>query len=64
MSKRKVVICKLLFAIVVFSLFLSTWFVEGVNGLRLFNLIADTFAVWWLYERVEKFGLWLQKPDY
>ena len=64
MSKRKVVICQTLFSIVLFLLFFSTWFVKSaIDGVRLYDVITTLISAWWLIERVDKFGSWLQKTD-
>ena len=65
MNQRKVFVCQLLFLIVLFSLFFSTWFVKtAIDGFRLFDIVTSTISILWLVERVEKFGKWLQKTDY
>lgn len=60
MKKRKAVICTILFAIIFFTVIISTIFIETSGGeFNLFYLIGSWTTSMWMGDCVKKFYNWL-----
>lgn len=60
MNKKKNIICTILFAIVIFSAWVSTFFIEN-EYCALYEIIAPWICGVWIGERIGKFYEWLSK---
>ena len=60
MSKKKAVVCTVLFAIMFFGLLIGTCSIEVYDGsFNLFNLISGFITGMWASNCVEKFYKWI-----
>lgn len=62
MSKKKAIVCTILFGIIIFAIGTATFFIKNDEyGFRLFDLISPTICGVWCGERIGKFHDWLTK---
>lgn len=62
MSKKKAVVCTILFAIVFIAMLICTFFIKNYDGtVSLFNVIAAFVTGRWTANCIEKFYKWLTK---
>lgn len=62
MSKKKIIVCTILFGIVIFSLFIVTMLIKNKEyGFTLFEIISPTICGLWVCERIKNFHNWLTK---
>lgn len=62
MSKKKAVVCTILYVIVITVVLTVSWFVKShVNGISLYQLIMCTIGSMWIGTSVMKFYEWLRK---
>ena len=60
MENKKAIVCTVLLTIVMISVLIVAYFIEGEKtGINLHCLLMYTFGIWWLGERIEKFYKWL-----
>ena len=60
MSKKKAIICTILFGIVILAIATATLFIKG-NEFTLFEIISPSICGVWCGERIGKFYDWLTK---
>ncbi len=60
MSKKKAIICTILFGIIIFAIATATCFIKG-NELTLFEIISPSICGLWCGECIGKFYEWLTK---
>ena len=62
MSKKKAIICTILFAIVFIAVLTCTLFIETYDGsINLFYLISAFVTGQWVGDCIEKFYKWISK---
>lgn len=60
MSKKKAVICTILFAIVFIAVLIGAYFIETYDGsVRLIYLVSAFVTGMWVSDCIEKFYKWL-----
>ena len=60
MKKGKKIICTILFAVILYGIFIATFFIENEH-FSLYELIAPLICGAWISDCVGKFYLWLDK---
>lgn len=64
MSKKKAVICTILYVIVITVVLTASFFIKSVvNGISLYQLIVGAIGNMWLGSSVAKFYDWLRKQE-
>lgn len=64
MSKKKAVVCTILYAIVIIVVSTASLFIKSpVNGISLYQLIVSMIGSMWLGNSVVKFYEWLRKQE-
>ena len=59
MDKKKAIVCTILFSVVVFGAFISTFLITSKYGFSVFNIIAPWICGDWVVKKVETFYKWL-----
>lgn len=60
MDKKKAVVCTVLFVIVVFGIFVATFFLKNEYGDSLFDVIAPCICGAWMAGKTKTFYNWLR----
>ena len=64
MSKKKAVVCTILYVIVIIVVSTASLFIKSpVNGISLYQLIVSMIGSMWLGNSVVKFYEWLRKQE-
>ena len=64
MSKKKAVVCTILYAIVITVVLTASFFIKSaVNGISLYQLIMSVIGNMWIGNSVVKFYEWLRKQE-
>lgn len=62
MSKKKAIVCTILFGIIIFAIAIVTCFIKSDEyGFTLFEILSPSICGLWCGERVGKFYDWLTK---
>lgn len=63
MSKKKAIICTVLFAIVMFGIYTATFLIKSQYGFKLFDIVAPVICASWMADKMKKFYTWILKEE-